>query len=173
MLMRVQFYKVDGGRLCGWVATPPKRRPFQGTTMASGRDLPHDLTQFVIERELEIANGFWGLLAHGASFASVPGRRVTRPGRALERAHHDALMAVEAVVNGHYHAWQRGTPTPLKAALDAMYARWLALGENEPLMLEWPIRPLPGHTSSRHHRHTSIVRARSERHARTGRPDGR
>lgn len=170
MLMRVQFYKIDGGRLCGWLAEPPKRRPFQGTTMAAGRDLPHDLNQFVIERELEIANGFWGLLAHGASFASVPGRRMTRPGRALERAHRDALMAVEGVVNGHYYAWKRGEPTPLRAALDAMHARWRALGVNEKLTLEWPIRPLPEHASSRRHRRSSTVRAHAERLAtRSGR----
>jgi hypothetical protein len=149
MLMRVQFYKLDSGRLCSWTAAPPKRRVFQGTTMAAGRGLPHDLNQFVVERELEIANGFWGLLAHGASFASVPERRPTQPGRALTRAHRDELMAVEAIVNGHYQAWQRGSPTPLKAALDVMYARWLSLHENEPLILDWPIRPLPGRTSSR------------------------
>ena len=45
MGMQVAFYKVDDGRLCAWVATPPKRKRFQGTTMASGRDLPHDLAQ--------------------------------------------------------------------------------------------------------------------------------
>ncbi|HKG93659.1 MAG TPA: hypothetical protein VKA84_17260 [Gemmatimonadaceae bacterium] len=84
MAMRVEFYKDGDGRLCGWVAAPPRRRPFQGTTMAAGRDLPHDLTQFVIERALDIREGFWGLLANGASFASVPGRRPTQPGRALE-----------------------------------------------------------------------------------------
>ena len=39
--------------------------------MAAGRDLPHDLVQFTIERALDIRDGFWGLLAHGASFASV------------------------------------------------------------------------------------------------------
>lgn len=143
MVMRVEFYKVDGGRLCGWVATPPHRRSFQGTTMAAGRDLPHDLTQFTIERALDIRDGFWGLLAHGGSFASVPGRRPTRPGRAVVRAHQAGLMAVEGVVNSHYLAWQRGETTPLRATLDAMYARWIALGEGEPLVLEWPVRELP------------------------------
>src|SRR5918911_570859 len=91
--MHVEFYKVDEGRLCGWVATPPKRRAFQGTTMAAGRSLPHDLTQFVIERALGVRDGFWGLLAHGAWFASVPGRRPTRPARAPARPHHAALAA--------------------------------------------------------------------------------
>jgi hypothetical protein len=143
MLMHVEFYKADEGRLCGWVATPPHRRPVQGSTMAAGRDLPHDLTQFTIERALKIRDGFWGLLAHGGWFASVPGRRPTKQGRAIVRAHHAALVAVEGVVNGHYLAWQRGTATPLKPELEAMYTRWRALPVGERLALEWRVYPLP------------------------------
>jgi hypothetical protein len=143
MLMRVEFYKDGKGRVCGWVATPPRRRAFQGSTTAAGRDLPHDLTQFTIERALDVRDGFWGLLAHGAWFASVPGQKPTEAGRALVRAHHAALAAVEGAVNGHYLAWRRGEPTPLRAQLDAMYARWLALAEGERLALEWPVSPLP------------------------------
>ena len=143
MPMRVEFYKAGDGRLCGWVAAPPHRREFQGSTMAAGRDLPHDLVQFTIERALDVRDGFWGLLAHGASFSSVPGRRPTQPGRALARAHQASLMAVEGVVNGHFQAWRRGEPTPVGAALDVMYARWLALAEGERLVLEWPVSPLP------------------------------
>jgi hypothetical protein len=160
MLMRVEFYKAAEGRLCGWVATPLHRRPFQGSTMAAGRDLPHDLTQFTIERALKIRDGFWGLLAHGGWFASLPGRRPTKPGRAIVRAHHAALMAVEGVVNAHYLAWQRGTTTPLKPELDAMYARWLALGVGQRLALDWPVYPLPASVP------------RGERH-RAGRRGGR
>jgi hypothetical protein len=143
MIMCVDFFKDSGGRLCGWIATPPHRRSFRGSTMAAGRDLPHDLTQFTIERALQIRDGFWGLLAHGGWFASVPGRRPTPQGRAIVRAHHAALVAVEGVVNGHYLAWKREEPTALKPELDIMYARWLALGENEPLTLDWPMHPLP------------------------------
>ena len=160
MMMRVEFYKEGDGRLCGWIATPPHRRPFQGSTMAAGRDLPHDLTQFTIERALDIRDGFWGLLAHGASFGSVPGRKPTQSGRALARAHHAALAAVESVVNGHHVAWQRGEPTTLRGTLDAMYARWLALAPGDRLTLEWPVQPLPG----------SVPRGRAHRAGRRGRP---
>jgi hypothetical protein len=142
MLMRVEFYKSGDGRLCGWVAAPPHRRAFQGSTMAAGRSLPHDLTQFTIERALDVRDGFWGLLAHGASFPSVPGRRPTPEGRALARAHRGALMTVEGLVNGHYQAWQRGEHTPIGATLDVMFARWLALAEGDRLVLEWPVKPL-------------------------------
>jgi hypothetical protein len=112
--------------------------------MAAGRDVPHDLTQFVIERALDVRDGFWALLAHGAWFASVPGRRPTGPGRALARTHRDALMAVEGLVNGHYLAWQRGEATPVGPALDEMLARWRALREGERLVLQWPVHPLTG-----------------------------
>jgi hypothetical protein len=143
MIMRVEFYKAGDGRLCGWIAAPPKRRPFQGTTMAAGRDVPHDLMQFVVEHKLGIREGFWGLLANGASFASVPGRRPTRPGRALVRAHYGALVSAEGVVNAHYAAWKHGKSTPVGPALDAMRARWMSLPAGEPLVLEWPVERLP------------------------------
>ena len=141
-MMRVEFHRTGDGRLCTWTATPPRRRTFQGTTMAAGRDLPHDLMQFTIERALGIRDGFWGLLAHGGWFASVPGRRPSASGRAIVRAHHAALVAVEGVVNGHYAAWKRNKPTALKPVLDAMYARWLGCRENESLTLEWPVQAL-------------------------------
>ena len=143
MLMRVEFYKGGDGRLCGWIATPPHRRTFQGTTMAAGRDLPHDLAQFTVERALDIRDGFWALLAHGASFRSVPGRRPTRSGRALTRRHEPALAAIEVTAGTHYLAWKGGGRTPIRASLDTMYARWLALADGERLVLEWPVHPLP------------------------------
>src|ERR1039458_9178665 len=93
MSMQVAFYKVDHGRLCAWMASPPKRKRFQGTTMATGRDLPHDLAQFVVEATLSLHHGFWGLLASGATFKSVPGRRRTRPGQQLIQAYGAALNA--------------------------------------------------------------------------------
>jgi hypothetical protein len=131
--------------------------------MAAGRDLPHDLTQFTVERALDIRDGFWGLLAHGGSFASVPGRRQTNPGRALVRAHYAGLVAAEDVVNGHYRAWRRGEPTPVAATLDAMYGRWLALGEGQRLILEWPVSALPAtaqrSSQSRPHRAARKARA--------------
>ena len=34
-------------------------------------------------------------------------------------------------------------PTPVGATLDVMFARWLALGDGERLVLEWPVHPLP------------------------------
>jgi hypothetical protein len=153
MKMRVEFYKGDGGRLCGWVAKPPKRRAFEGTTMASGRDLPHDLAQFVIESTLGLQRGFWGLLANGATFKSVPGRRLTKPGRQLVRAHFEALNSVEEIANSHARAWRSGEGTPVGPALDAMLARWRALAVGDRLCVEWTVHRLaPVARTTEHHR---------------------
>jgi hypothetical protein len=137
LAMEVVFYKEDDGRLCGWRAAPPKRRRFQGTTMASGRDLPHDLAQFVVEATLGLEHGFWGLLAKGATFKSVPGRRRTQPGQELIRAHREELDGVERLVNAHVTAWRTGALTPAAPALEAMLARWRALRVGEELCLVW------------------------------------
>lgn len=135
--MRVAFYKVDGGRLCGWTAAPPKRKRFMGTTMASGRDIPHDLAQFVVERELGLDHGFWGVLARGGSFKSVPGRRQTQPGRQIIRVHRVELEEAEALVNAQVAAWKAGRVTPTGAALDAMLVRWRHLAVGDELHLSW------------------------------------
>ena len=144
--MQVGFYKGDDGRLCAWTAAPPKRKPFQGTTMASGRDLPHDLAQFVVEAALGLECGFWGLLAKGATFKSVPGRRPTQPGREVIRAHRERLDRAEGLVNAHVSAWRVGAATPVGAALEAMLARWRALRVGEELRLNWltPTGGTPG-----------------------------
>jgi hypothetical protein len=141
--MHVTFYKVDDGRLCSWTATTWKGKPFQGTTMASGSNLPHDLAQFVVEATLGFQEGFWGLLANGATFESVAGRRRTKPGRQLIRAHHDALVETEHLVNGHVRAWRAARSTPAGPALDAMLARWRTLPAGAALHLEWATQHLP------------------------------
>ena len=145
MAMHVAFYKVDGGRLCSWVATPAKRKPFQGTTMASGRDLPHDLAQFVVESVLGFQDGFWGLLARGATFKSVAGRRRTRTGQHIIAAHREVLHATEHIVNAHVTAWRTGAASPAGPALDAMCARWRALPVEAELRVDWPRPPAAGH----------------------------
>jgi hypothetical protein len=143
--MQIVFHKVDNGRLCGWLAAPPNRKRFQGTTMASGRDLPHDLAQFVVEATLSLQHGFWGLLANGATFKSVPGRRRTQQGRQLIRAHREVLFATEHLVNAHVTAWRTGTSTPVRPALDAMLVRWRALRIGEELRVDWLTQPLVPH----------------------------
>jgi hypothetical protein len=143
MSMQIAFYKVDDGRLCAWTALIPRRRPLQGTTMAAGRDLPHDLAQFVVESTLGLRYGFWGLLSIGATFESVR-RRPTKPGRRVISTHHAALVATERVVNAHAAAWRAKAATPVGPALDEMLARWRSLRAGEELRVEWTISPAAG-----------------------------
>jgi hypothetical protein len=111
-----------------------------GTTMASGRDLPHDLAQFVVEQTLGLEHGFWGVLARGGRFKSVPGRRQTAPGRQTIRSYRAQLEEAEALVNAHVHAWRAGAATPAGTNLDAMLVRWRALGVGGELHLDWAVR---------------------------------
>ena len=109
---------------------------------AGRTDLPHDLAQYVVEATLDLEEGFWNLVANGATFKSL-GRRPTKPGRQLIAVHRAGLNEVEKVVNAHVGAWRDGDPTPVGPALDAMLARWRALGVGEELVVEWPMRRLP------------------------------
>jgi hypothetical protein len=104
--------------------------------MAAGRDLPHDLATFVIERALRVEHGFWGCVSEGATFRSL-GRRRTQPGRAVIRAHVADLNDAEALVNDAYLGRRRGAATPVEPELDEMLARWRQLREGEELVVEW------------------------------------
>jgi hypothetical protein len=95
-----------------------------------------------VEVTFGLEEGFWNLVANGATFKSL-GRRRTKPGRQLIAAHRAALNEAEKVVNDHVAAWRDGEPTPVGPALDAMLARWRALPVGEELVVEWPTRRLP------------------------------
>jgi hypothetical protein len=143
--MQVMFSKSDDGRLCSWRAELPKHGRLHGSTMAaraSHTDLPHDLAQFVVEAALGLEEGFWNLVANGATFKSL-GRPPTKPGRQLIADHRAELNQAEGIVSDHVEAWRDGNPTPLGPALDAMLARWRALQVGEELVVEWPTRRLP------------------------------
>jgi len=89
--------------------------------------LPHDLAHYVVERELGLAWGFWGLVAAGATFTSVMrcvGR--TRPhhreeGQWLIKQHRVDLTEAEALVGGLLDGWRGGTGA--EAAYRAVVAR--------------------------------------------------
>ncbi len=112
--------------------------------MAAGGDLPHDLYHYVIEDALDLEFGFWGCVAHGATFATL-GRKRTPQGKAVIADHLAELDAAETKVNDIYFAWRAGRPTPLDRELDAMLGRWRALPDGDDLVVEWRIdrRPPP------------------------------
>ena len=85
--MRVAFRIQDERkRICRWDAVRGKRTRVPGAVVGYGNGPPHDLVQYVVEAATNYENGFWGLVARGATFKST-GRRRTKPGRALIAAH--------------------------------------------------------------------------------------
>jgi hypothetical protein len=134
--MEVRFKKGKAGRTCSWTAVRRHRARVEGSTMAAGRDLPHDLATYVIERALGIEHGFWGCVSEGATFRSL-GRRRTQPGRAVIRSHAADRDAAEQLVGDAFRAWRRGADSPLKPELDEMLSRWRQLDEGEELLVEW------------------------------------
>jgi hypothetical protein len=74
--------------------------------------LPHDLAHYIVERDLGLAWGFWGLVAAGATFTSVTlcsGRK--RPhyrevGQRLITEHHEHLGGAEMLVSVLVQIWQ-------------------------------------------------------------------
>jgi hypothetical protein len=137
--VKVEFFKLErnGRRSVGWEAVRGKRTRIPGTVMAAQRNLPHDLLQFVVEAACGIEDGFWGLLARGATFKST-GRKATRPGRALIAAHRSGLVKAEALVGLHSRAWIAGEHSPVTEALDQTRDRWDHLGQESRLVFEWP-----------------------------------
>lgn len=108
--------------------------------MPLGRGIiPHDLGHLVAESHLGIADGFWGLLARGATFKRGTDRRPTRRGRALVATHRAALHAAEQIGNGHHWAWVMGRSTPVGAAFDRVAERWAEVPDDGgTLTVSWP-----------------------------------
>ena len=136
--VQVTFRKLIEQRASTWDATRPKNVRVPGTTMALGRgDLPHDLTQLVVEATLGIEHGFWGCVSAGATFRST-GRKRTHPGRAVIAAHRQDLAQAEQIVGVHVHSWRNGLPTPAGEALSTFDSLWRTLPDGGALRVEWP-----------------------------------
>jgi hypothetical protein len=137
--VRVEFVKLeDKGRCrCRWEALRGKRTRVPGTTMAVGKDIPHDLGQYVVEAAAGYGNGFWGLVARGATFKST-GRRRTKPGRALIATHRPELLRAEHLAGLHLGLWKANQSNAVSDALDRAFEQWQALQTGERLVFHWP-----------------------------------
>ncbi len=77
---------------------------------------PHDLVHFVVERELGLANGFWGSVAAGGIFGSmgpVAGKRpfhADAKSAALIKCNQDDLNDSELLVGAFTDALDHGLP---------------------------------------------------------------
>jgi hypothetical protein len=138
--VHVVFTRIEnkGRPLCRWDAVRNRGIVVPGTSMgAGGTDLPHDLAQYVIEAATGYPNGFWGLVAKGATFKTT-GRKRTKPGRAVIAEHRAELLESEQLAARHLVSWRAGATTPVTDALDRALDQWTTLPPDQRIHFEWP-----------------------------------
>ena len=101
--------------------------------------IPHDLVHFAAEAHLGIEDGFWGLLARGATFKRGTGQKATRQGRALIAENRAALNTAEHLGNANHTLWIEGKPTPVSPIFDRLAEDWSAVPDNGTLTVHWPM----------------------------------
>lgn len=138
--LEITFHKVARPTpMAWWEATRRTGGSCRGGYMPIGRGvIPHDLGHLITEARLGLDDGFWGLLARGATFRRGTDRRPTKPGRALIAANRPGLNAAEHAGNAHHFAWMAGEPTPLAPVFDEWAQRWTALPDGGSITLRWP-----------------------------------
>jgi hypothetical protein len=138
--LTVTFHKVDGrSPRAWWEAVRNTRGRIRGGHMPIGRGrIPHDLGHMATEAHLGITDGFWGLLARGATFEHGTRQRPTRTGRQVIRDHRAALGAAEAIGNEHHPAWATGKTTPVAPTFDRLARLWEATPDGGTLTIQWP-----------------------------------
>ncbi|MCU1366137.1 MAG: hypothetical protein JWN39_1776, partial [Ilumatobacteraceae bacterium] len=105
--------------------------------------IPHDLAHLATEAALGIDDGFWGLLARGATFRKGTDRRPTRPGRAIIAANRSGIHAAEQLGNMHHGLWVHGQPTPVAPTLDRLAEAWRAVPDGGTMTVTWPLSVSP------------------------------
>ena len=118
-----------------------------------GEALPHDLAHYVVESELGLAWGFWGLVAAGAqmqalvAFGARDKRAIGRTEDPLITAHLAELTEAERLVNALHSPWSEDgvsgvdpeAQARIRGAIDDLNRRWQATPVGESLRLEWPM----------------------------------
>lgn len=133
----VTFHK--SGTSAWWEALRPTRGRVVGGYMPIGRGrIPHDLGHMATESHFGITDGFWGLLARGATFDHGTRQKPTRPGRQLIRDHRAGLETAESLGNDHHFRWRDGQPTPVAPVFERLFALWDDLDDGDSLTLRWP-----------------------------------
>jgi hypothetical protein len=127
----------NGRQSVYWEAVRGKRTRVPGTVMAAGLDLPHDVAQYVIEAATQYENGFWELVAKGATFKST-GRKPTKPGRALIADHRRALIGSEQLAGEYLQRWKSGESSSVSDALSRAFRQWQQLDSSACLVFRWP-----------------------------------
>ncbi|MCU1400944.1 MAG: hypothetical protein JWN62_4053 [Acidimicrobiales bacterium] len=140
-LLTITFHKSSGYRpLAWWSARRRTGGTMQGGHMPIGHGvIPHDLAHLATEASLGIEDGFWGLLARGATFRHGTDRRPTRTGRALISTNRAGLHAAEQLGNLHHGLWVHGHPTPVAATFDRLAEAWRGIPDGGTMTVTWPL----------------------------------
>lgn len=141
----VTFHKVGTQRPSAWwEAVRRSGGTVTGGHMPIGRGvIPHDLAHLATEAVLQLPNGFWGLLARGATYRHGTQQRPTRTGRSLVRDHRRELREAEALGNHHHGTWVEGGSTPVGPTFDHLAQRWNELPVGGSLAVHWPGLDVP------------------------------
>jgi hypothetical protein len=134
------------------VVARPGAEAVQFAVYDYGPMLPHDLVHYVVEDELGLEFGFWGLISAGAKLRSVQAygardpRRIPAQDDPLVAAHIDDPLAVEGLVAAFSELPGTG-PEPdleparierIRARIAGLNERWQAKGPGDVLRLRWP-----------------------------------
>ena len=143
--------KVDAGPHRA-VLSRPAAEAVQFALYDYGPVLPHDLVHYVVEDELGLEFGFWGLLAAGAKLQAVQAygardpRRIPPQDDPLVTAHVDDLLQAEGFVaafsglpgTGPEPELEAGRVEGIRARIAELNERWQDIGPGEVLRLRRP-----------------------------------
>lgn len=143
--------KVESGPHRAVVARPGAEA-VQFAVYDYGPMLPHDLVHYVVEDELRLEFGFWGLVAAGAKLQSVQAygardpRRIPQQDDPLVSEHVEELLAAEGFVAAFSGfpgtesepELEPGQVERIRARMTELNERWQATGPGEVLRLPWP-----------------------------------
>lgn len=151
--LRITIVKVESGPHRAVLARPGAE-VVQFAVYDYGPMLPHDLVHYVVEDELGLQFGFWGLISAGAKLQSVQAygardpRRIPPQDDPLVAAHVDELLAAEGFVAA-FSAFPGTAPEPdlepdrielIRERIAELNERWQGTGPGEVLRLQWPAR---------------------------------
>ncbi len=134
------------------VVARPGAEAVQFAVYDYGAVLPHDLVHYVVEDELGLKFGFWGLLSAGARLQAVQAygardpRRIPPQGDPLVAAHIDDLLAAEGYVAAfsglpgteREPELEPGRTERIRARMAELNEQWQTIGPGEVLRLRWP-----------------------------------
>jgi hypothetical protein len=136
----VTFHRTGPERPAAWwEAVRKSGGVVRGGYMPIGRGvMPHDLAHMATEAALGLTDGFWGLLARGATYRHGTRQRPTQRGRALIRDNRAQLHEAEQLGNHHHGTWVAGGETPVGPTFDRLASAWAAVATGGQLIVEWP-----------------------------------